>query len=77
MQHRGRVEAVEIDSHAFGSETVRVLNIRMSGGCQGCAGAKATVRSIVTDHVSNFDPTISYVKDITDHTNKTNAFFKE
>lgn len=72
-QHRGRVDVVEI----IELDSLRVVNTKMSGGCRGCAGAKATMNSIVTNHVKTFDPTVTSVVDITDHTDKTNAFFKE
>ena len=71
-QHRGRVDITEVLDENGG----RVATMTMSGGCRGCAGAKATMRSIVLNHINNFDPTITAVVDVTDHTDKTNAFFK-
>jgi len=67
-QHRGRVEVFSVEDG--------VVKTVMSGGCKGCAGAKATMNSIVTNHVKHFDPTVTAVQDVTDHTDKTNAFFK-
>lgn len=75
-QHRGRVDAVGFQEHPF-DPSIRALEVKMSGGCQGCAGAKATVRSIVQDTVCGFDNTIVSIVDVTDHSDKTNAFFKE
>lgn len=72
-QHRGRIDVVEIKE----VDGKRVACTTMSGGCRGCAGAKATMRSIVTNHIQSLDPSISSVEDVTDHTDKTNAFFKE
>jgi len=72
-QHRGRVDIVSINE----LDSIRVANTTMSGGCRGCAGAKATMKSIVTNHIKEFDPTITQVEDVTDHADKTNAFFKE
>lgn len=72
-QHRGRVEVVSI----VNVDSLRVAYTVMSGGCRGCAGAKATMKTIVTNHITSFDPTITSVEDATDHTDKTNAFFKE
>ena len=48
----------------------------MSGGCRGCAGAKATLNTLVTNYIKQFEPAINFVVDSTDHTDKTNAFFK-
>lgn len=72
-QHRGRIDVVDI----IEVDSLRAVRTTMSGGCRGCAGAKATMNSIVTNHVRSFDPTVSAVLDITDHSDKTNAFFKE
>jgi Fe-S cluster biogenesis protein NfuA len=75
-QHRGRVDIVGIETHPE-DESIRAARVKMSGGCQGCAGAKATLRSIVTNCIQEFDNSIEYVVDDTDHSDKTNAFFKE
>lgn len=74
-QHRGRVDIVSVRENPETSAQ-RIAYMRMSGGCQGCAGAKATMRSIVLNHINSFDPTITQIVDVTDHTDKTNAFFK-
>lgn len=71
-QHRGRIDIVKLDR-----ELVGVAHVKMSGGCQGCAGARATLKTIVTNHIKSFDNTITAIVDVTDHTDKTNAFFKE
>lgn len=73
-QHKGRVDITQIEDLPTG---VRAAFMKMSGGCQGCAGARATMRSIVMSHINDFDVTITQVVDVTDHTDKTNAFFKE
>ena len=75
-QHRGRVDAVGFDPHPD-FEDVRGLRIRMSGGCQGCAGAKATLRTIISNSIINFDSSIAAINDVTNHEDKANAFFKE
>jgi Fe-S cluster biogenesis protein NfuA len=74
-QHRGRIDAVRIERD--NATVPHFLVVKMSGGCQGCAGAKATLKTIVTNTVKDFDPTIDFVVDQTDHSNKTNTFFKE
>jgi len=75
-QHRGRVDVVELESHPD-LESLRAIHIKMSGGCQGCAGAKATLKSLITTHIQEFDKSISLVIDVTNHAIKANAFFKE
>lgn len=75
-QHRGRIDAVGFEAHPE-FDDVRALRVKMSGGCQGCAGAKATLRTIVAECVMEFDSSIVAIVDATDHTDKTNAFFKE
>lgn len=73
-QHRGRVDVVKVER----SEELPIIAfIKMSGGCRGCAGAKATLTSIVSSSIKEFDPTIQFVLDSTDHSDKTEAFFKE
>jgi Fe-S cluster biogenesis protein NfuA len=74
-QHRGRVDVVKVERD--NSTVPHFVVVKMSGGCQGCAGAKATLKTIITNTVKDFDPTINFVVDNTDHTDKTNAFFKE
>lgn len=74
-QHRGRVDVVNI--HQDPDYGFRVLFVKMSGGCQGCAGARATLASIITNSVKQFDPTISSVLDSTDHDAGKDPFFKE
>lgn len=74
-QHRGRIDLVKVERD--NASIPVIAYVKMSGGCQGCAGAKATLKTIVTNHIKTFDPTIDLVLDQTDHTDKTNAFFKE
>ena len=75
-QHRGRVDVVNITTHPEVAN-IRFAHVKMSGGCQGCAGAKATLNSIVSNCIKNFDRSIIAVVDASDHTDKTNAFFTE
>ena len=74
-QHRGRIDVVVIDRNEINNPVTAY--VKMSGGCQGCAGAKATLKTIVTQQIKAFDPSIDVIADATDHTDKTNAFFKE
>lgn len=74
-QHRGRVDIIAVERD--NASIPIVAYVKMSGGCQGCAGAKATLKTIVTQQIKAFDPSIDFIADSTDHTDKTNAFFKE
>ena len=77
-QHRGGIEVVSVDREPKDmSLHIFTVYVKMIGGCRGCAGARATLNSIVTNSIKNFDPTIDQVVDVTDHTDKTEAFFKE
>ena len=73
-QHRGRVDITKLEELQPGSHAAFM---KMSGGCQGCAGAKATMRSIVLSQIQQFEPLVTQIVDVTDHQDKTNAFFKE
>jgi Fe/S biogenesis protein NfuA len=68
--HNGKAEIVTIDLN-------RVAGVVMSGGCQGCAGAKYTLNLIVSNKIKEYDPTIILVVDVTDHTDKTSAYYKD
>lgn len=72
-QHSGEVNVVDIDD----SSENRIAWISMGGGCQGCAGAKYTLNLIISTKIKEFDDSIKEVLDITDHSNKANAFYKE
>lgn len=74
-QHRGHIDAIRVERD--NATVPHYLVVRMSGGCRGCAGAKATLNTIVTNTIKDFDPTINFVVDETDHSDKTEAFFKE
>lgn len=74
-QHRGRVDLLSV-ADLSGEGNAICAFVKMSGGCQGCAGAKATLTTIVTNTIKQFEPKIKYVLDSTDHTDNTNAFFK-
>lgn len=79
-QHRGSVKIVSIDREPKDSDTkvhAHAAHVKMIGGCRGCAGARFTLATIVSNSIKNFDPTIDYIVDITDHTDNSQAFFKE
>ena len=72
-EHRGRVDIVGVEDGPDG----RIAHMIMSGGCQGCAGAKATMRTVVLNKLIDIDPSFVSVIDDTDHKDRTNAFFKQ
>jgi Fe/S biogenesis protein NfuA len=77
-QHRGRVEITSIDREPKDmSLHVHTAYVKMVGGCRGCAGAKYTLNMIINNHIKTFDPTIDHVVDITDHADKSQAYYKE
>jgi Fe/S biogenesis protein NfuA len=77
-QHRGRVEITDIDREPKDmSIHVHIAYVKMIGGCRGCAGAKYTLNMLITNHIKAFDNTIDHVVDITDHSDKSDAFYKE
>ncbi|SFV60142.1 NfuA Fe-S protein maturation [hydrothermal vent metagenome] len=67
--HNGFVEIVEITD-----DLIVVLNF--GGGCQGCSSVKATLKHGVEGQLKAKYPEIKEVRDVTDHTQTENAYFK-
>jgi Fe/S biogenesis protein NfuA len=73
--HNGKVEILHlIDAYGGAGRQAQVV---MSGGCQGCSGAKYTLSMFVAGKIKEFDPTVGDVLDISDHSDKSKAYFKE
>ena len=51
-----------------------VAQVRLGGGCQGCAGAQATMSDGVAAQIKAEVPEIEAVVDITDHASGTNPY---
>ena len=66
-QHGGSIELVDYAN--------KVVYIRMSGGCQGCASSSATLRNGVEQVIFKNFPRVKQVVDVTDHTSGTNPFY--
>lgn len=64
--HGGNVEIVDIDNDK--------LFVRLSGGCQGCASSKATLKDGIQTLVKQNFPMISEVVDLTDHVSGENPY---
>lgn len=65
--HGGQVQLVEID------EGVAIL--QFGGGCQGCGMVDVTLKDGVEKTLKNRIPELVGVRDVTDHTNRENAFY--
>lgn len=67
-QHGGNVEVVDIDND--------ILYVRLTGGCQGCASSKATLKDGIVTTVKKKFPEIIDVVDVTDHNQGENPYYK-
>ena len=65
--HGGKIELVEIR----GSSAI----LKMSGGCQGCGSAKATLKLGVEKALRAQIPEITEVIDVTDHSAGSNPYY--
>ena len=66
--HGGYAELVAVeDSTAY---------LRLSGGCQGCAMAPATLTQGIEVAITGAAPEITRVVDVTDHASGTNPYFE-
>ncbi len=66
--HGGMVQLVEID------EGVAIL--QFGGGCQGCGMVDVTLKDGVEKTLKERIPELVGVRDVTDHSNRDNAFYK-
>ena len=66
--HGGFIELVEVD----GTE----IYLEMSGGCQGCAMSRMTLRQGVERMVRQAVPEITEIHDVTDHSSGENPYFE-
>ncbi len=65
--HGGRIDLVDVD----GTE----IFMEMSGGCQGCAMSRMTLRQGVEKMLRQAIPEISAIHDVTDHSAGENPYF--
>ena len=65
--HGGRVDLVSVEHDT--------AYLRLSGGCQGCAVAKVTLRQGIETTLVQAVPEITKVVDVTDHQSGTNPYF--
>ncbi len=65
--HGGRIDLVDVD----GTE----ISMVMSGGCQGCAMSRMTLRQGVEKMIKQAIPEITAIHDVTDHSSGENPYF--
>ena len=57
--HGGSVKLLRVDRGK--------VYVRLGGGCQGCAGAKRTMKELVARAIQSHIPKVNEVIDLTDH----------
>ena len=57
--HGGGIEVIDYDNNK--------LFVKLSGGCQGCAGARLTLKNGIERIVKQHFPEVEEVVDVTDH----------
>ncbi len=66
-------------SHGGSAELIKVEDktayIKFSGGCQGCAGARMTLKHYIEGAVKHVVPDIKEVIDLTEHEEGENPFY--
>ncbi len=67
--HGGNVALVEL----IDEETVAILEF--GGGCQGCSAVSLTLKDGVEKTLLEQIPELTAVKDVTDHSNRENAYY--
>ena len=66
--HGGRVELVNVEG--------TTVNLRLGGGCQGCASANMTLRQGIERAIRQTVPEVSEVVDVTNHATGTNPYYR-
>ncbi|MGH1470033.1 MAG: Fe-S biogenesis protein NfuA [Cellvibrionaceae bacterium] len=66
--HGGQVSLVEITDDGFAV-------LEFGGGCQGCSAIDITLKDGVQKTLMTSIPSLAGVRDVTDHTNKSNAYY--
>jgi Fe/S biogenesis protein NfuA len=70
--HGGEVKLVELVE----AEGGQIAVLRFGGGCQGCAAVDMTLKDGVEKTLIERVPGLVGVRDVTDHTETTNAYYK-
>ncbi len=67
QSHGGAVELVDVEG--------TTVYVRLSGGCQGCASANATLKHGIEKAIRQVVPEITEVVDVTDHSAGDNPYY--
>ncbi|SEG00957.1 Fe-S biogenesis protein NfuA [Marinobacterium lutimaris] len=70
--HGGEVKLVEL----VDAEQGQVAILKFGGGCQGCSAVDLTLKDGVEKTLMERVPGLAGVRDVTDHTETTNAYYK-
>ncbi|WP_036191641.1 Fe-S biogenesis protein NfuA [Marinobacterium lacunae] len=70
--HGGEVKLVELVE----AEAGKIAILRFGGGCQGCSAVDLTLKDGVERTLLERVPGLAGVRDVTDHTETTNAYYK-
>ena len=68
--HGGYLEISTLDSESG------VLEIKLGGGCQGCASSTATLKLMIENALKMEFPELNEIVDATDHDAGLNPFFR-
>ena len=66
--HGGDVSLVEVTDDNFAI-------LRFGGGCQGCSAVSITLKDGVEKTLTEQIPELAGVRDMTDHTDRSNAYY--
>jgi Fe/S biogenesis protein NfuA len=55
----------------------KVAVLRFGGGCQGCSAVDMTLKDGVEKTLMQQVPELTAVRDVTDHTDRANAYYKK
>lgn len=66
--HGGQVSLIEFTEDGYAV-------LEFGGGCQGCSAIDITVKNGVESTLMENIPTVRGVRDVTDHSNKSNAYY--
>ncbi len=70
--HGGEVKLIELVE----AEQGHVAVLKFGGGCQGCSAVDLTLKDGVEKTLMERVPGLAGVRDVTDHTETTNAYYK-
>lgn len=70
--HGGEVKLIELIEEDSG----HIAILKFGGGCQGCSAVDLTLKDGVEKTLIERIPGLVAVKDVTDHTNTANAYYK-